>query len=72
MSVIIEYVKEYPTMHHFGIPRYTQSLIAMKIWTKCFWVFKFKIVGMLLKCTVVMYLALHLPVYAVAEVGGIP
>ena len=75
MSAIKGYVKE---ISHNASFRYSQthsiiqSLIAMKIWTKCSSVYKFKIVGMLFKCTVVMYLALRLPVYTVAEVGGIP
>ena len=31
VSVWIGHVNEYPTMHHFGIPRHSQSMIAYKI-----------------------------------------
>ena len=30
---VIGNVNEYPTMHHFGIPRHTQSIIAYVIFT---------------------------------------
>ena len=30
---------EYPTMHYFGIPRHTQSMISYKILTEYFWKF---------------------------------
>ena len=39
----IRRVNEYPTMHYFGIPRNTQSMIAYKILTECFWKFQWKI-----------------------------
>ena len=32
----IGHVNEYTTMHYFGNPRYTQSMIAYMILTKCF------------------------------------
>ena len=32
------HAKEFPTMHHFGIPRYTQSIL-----TEYFWVFQSRI-----------------------------
>ena len=38
----IGYVNEYPTMHYFGIPRDTQSMIAYKILTEYFWKFQSK------------------------------
>ena len=31
------HVNEYPTMHNFGIPRDTQSMVAYKILTEYFW-----------------------------------
>ena len=37
---IIGHVNEYPTMHYFGIPRHTQSMIAYKILTEYFWKFQ--------------------------------
>ena len=36
----IGHVNEYPTMHCFGIPRHTQSMIAYKILTEYFWKFQ--------------------------------
>ena len=33
----IGHVNEYPSMHYFGIPRHTQSIIAYTILTKYFW-----------------------------------
>ena len=33
----IGHVNKYPTMHYFGIPRLTQSMIAYKILTEYFW-----------------------------------
>ena len=39
---------EYPTMHYFGYPRHTQSMIAFVILTENFWKFQGKIA--LLKC----------------------
>ena len=38
-GLTIGHVNEYPTMHYFGIPRHTQSMIAYKI----FWKFQWKI-----------------------------
>ena len=38
----IGHVNEYPTMHYFGIPRHTQSMIANKILTEYFWKFSEK------------------------------
>ena len=35
----IERVNEYPTMHYFGDPRHTQSMIAYMIFTEYFWNF---------------------------------
>ena len=35
--VAIGHVNEYPSMHYFGIPRHTQSIIAYTILTKYFW-----------------------------------
>ena len=37
---LIGHVNEYPTMHYFGIPGHTQSMIAYKILTECFWKFQ--------------------------------
>ena len=34
--VNIGHVNEYPTMHYFGFPRHTSSMIAYKILTECF------------------------------------
>ena len=36
------HVYEYPTMHYFGIPRHTQSLIAYRLLTEYFWKFQYK------------------------------
>ena len=36
-------VNEYQTMHYFGIPRHTQSMIAYMILTEYFWEFQGKI-----------------------------
>ena len=36
----IGHVNEYPTMHYFGVPRHTQSMIAYKILTEYFWEFQ--------------------------------
>ena len=36
----IEHVNEYPTMHHSGIPRNTQSMIANKTLTEYYWKFQ--------------------------------
>ena len=35
----IGHVNEFPTMHYFGIPRHTQSMIAYIILTEYFWKF---------------------------------
>ena len=40
---IIGYINGHPTMHYFGIPRHTPSLIAYKILTEYFWKFQSKI-----------------------------
>ena len=37
------HVNEYPTMHYFGIPRHTQSMIAYTIVTEYFWKYKSKV-----------------------------
>ena len=37
LSQTIGHVNEYPTMHYFGNPRHTQSMIAYKILTEFFW-----------------------------------
>ena len=37
MWMFIGHVNEYPTMHYFGIPRHTQSIIACEILTEYFW-----------------------------------
>ena len=39
----IGHVNKYPTMHSFGIPRHTQSMIAYKSLTEYFWKFQCKI-----------------------------
>ena len=39
----IGHVNEYPTMHHFGISRYTQSMVAYTILTEYFWKFQWNI-----------------------------
>ena len=39
----IGHVNEYPTMHYFGIPRHTQSMMAYKILTEYFWKSQWKI-----------------------------
>ena len=36
----IGHVSEYPTMHYFGNPRHTQSMIAYMILTEYFWKFQ--------------------------------
>ena len=38
----IQRVKEYPTMHYFGIPRDIQSMTAQMILTEHFWIFEWK------------------------------
>ena len=40
MVVPIGHVNEYPTMHCFGNPRHTQSMIVYMIWTEYFWRFQ--------------------------------
>ena len=35
-SLLVGHVNEYPTMHYFGNPRHTQSMIAYKILTEYF------------------------------------
>ena len=45
------HVIEYPTMHYFGIPRHTQSLIL----TEYFWKFLNCIVGVSLTCPIRSY-----------------
>ena len=40
---LMGHVNEYPTMHCFGIPRHTRSMIAYKILTEYFWKFQAKI-----------------------------
>ena len=42
-SISIGHVNEYPTIHHFGNPRHTQSMVAYKILTEYFWKFQRKI-----------------------------
>ena len=37
---LIGYVNEYPTMHYFGLPRHTQSMIAYKTLSEYFWKFQ--------------------------------
>ena len=39
---MLGHVNEYPSMHYFGTPRHSQSMIALKIWTKYFWKFQWK------------------------------
>ena len=39
----IGHVNEYPTMHSFGNPRHTQSIIAYMILTEYFWKFQWTI-----------------------------
>ena len=39
----IGHVNDYPLMHYFGIPGYTQSIIAYKILNEYFWNFQLKI-----------------------------
>ena len=34
------HVNNHPTIHYFGIPRHTQSMIAYKILTEYFWKFQ--------------------------------
>ena len=36
-------VNEYPTMHYFGLPRHTQSVIAYMICTEYLWKFQWKL-----------------------------
>ena len=33
LHCVIVHVNDYPTMHYFGIPRHTQSILAYKILT---------------------------------------
>ena len=37
--LLMGHVNEYPTMHYFGIPGHTQSMIAYKILTEYLWKF---------------------------------
>ena len=39
----IGHVKEYPTMHYFGNPRHTQSMITYMILSEYFWKFRWNI-----------------------------
>ena len=48
--ISIGHVNEYPTMHHFGNPWNTQSMIAYMILAEYFWKFWWKIVGLFLIC----------------------
>ena len=43
LAIIIEHVNEYPTIHYFGNPRHTLSMIAYILLTECFWKFQRKI-----------------------------
>ena len=38
--IAVGHVNDYPTMHYFGNPRRTQSMIAYVILTEYFWKFK--------------------------------
>ena len=40
MFSLIGHVNEYPTMHYFGNPRHTKSMIAYIILTEYFWKFQ--------------------------------
>ena len=40
---IMGHVKEYPKMHHLGIPIHTQSMTAYMILTELFWEFHSKV-----------------------------
>ena len=42
-STLIGRVNDYPTMHYFGIPTHTQSMIAYKILTEYCWKFQWEI-----------------------------
>ena len=42
-SISIGRVNEYPTIHYFGNPRHTQSMVAYMILTEYFWKFQRKI-----------------------------
>ena len=42
-SLQIGHVNEYPTMHYFGLPSHTRSIIAYKILTEYFWKFQKKL-----------------------------
>ena len=56
---LIGHVNEYPTMHYFGNPRHTQSMIAYIILTEYFWKFQWKITfGMLLTCPIKLQILL--------------
>ena len=50
-SQIIGRVNEYPTMHYFGLPRHTQSMIAYKTLSEYFWKFQW-LIAWLLKCSI--------------------
>ena len=39
-ATLVGHVNEYPTMHYFGNPRHTQSMIAYMILTEYFWKFQ--------------------------------
>ena len=42
-DIAIGHVDECPTMHYFGIPRHTESMIAYKILNEYFWKFQLKL-----------------------------
>ena len=42
-QITIGHINAYPTMHHFGIPRHTHSMIAYKILTEYLWKVKGKL-----------------------------
>ena len=41
--IVIRHVNEYPTMHYFGNPKHTQSMIAYKTLTEYIWEHSVKI-----------------------------
>ena len=64
---LMGHVNEYPTMHCFGIPRHTQSMIVYKILTEVFLEIQVKncIVGMLITCPI---LSVHCLILAICRV----
>ena len=51
----VGHVNEYPTMHYFGNPQHTHSMIEFMILTKYFWKFQWKVALCIVSCYISLW-----------------